>query len=327
MDLFERYLGSIAVLLPADQRDDIIAELRDALSDQREETEARNGHPLTREETTALLRAFGHPIAVAGRYGRQQYLIGPELYPVYVFVLKLVLAIIAGSALITGIVTATVTAAVNPGHAETAVRTAIAILWNGSFTSVGVVTVIFAVLQRRNTPLKFLDQWNPRDLPKTPKRRRDTWVDHVAAIVVQTVFLLWWSGAIHFGQPPIALRGGQTLRLDLAPVWQALYWPIVGLSAATLLMHALKLTGLVRRRLGGGLDLVVQVITLAIAGFAMRAGHWVEVSGSGLPAKSLAAIGTGADISIQITLVCVIVVAACTAVLDLWRLYRQPSPN
>ena len=36
-----------------------------------------------------MLRGSGHPLVVAARYGGgQSYLVGPELYPFYVFCLK-----------------------------------------------------------------------------------------------------------------------------------------------------------------------------------------------------------------------------------------------
>ena len=92
MDLIDRYLAAVGVLLPQAQKADIIAELRDVLLNRREEKEATLGRPLTRSENEALLKDFGNPLTVAGRYGRQQYLIGPELYPIYVFSLRIVLA-------------------------------------------------------------------------------------------------------------------------------------------------------------------------------------------------------------------------------------------
>ena len=40
MDLIERYLASVRHLLPKQQRDDIVAELRDVLTGRREEKAA-----------------------------------------------------------------------------------------------------------------------------------------------------------------------------------------------------------------------------------------------------------------------------------------------
>ena len=42
-----------------------------------EEKEESLGRPLTRNEMEALLKAFGHPLIVAGRYRTFNHLIGP----------------------------------------------------------------------------------------------------------------------------------------------------------------------------------------------------------------------------------------------------------
>lgn len=161
MDLIERYLANVRVLLPKSQRDDIIAELRDVLRGSREEEAAKLGHSLSEAEEESLLREFGHPILVAGRYRPQQYLIGPDLYPVYSFVLKLVLAIIAAAALLVGIV-GTVASIGTPGGA---LRLALSIAWGGFFNALGYITLIFAGLQRYSKPLRLLTDWRARDLP------------------------------------------------------------------------------------------------------------------------------------------------------------------
>jgi hypothetical protein len=320
MDLIERYLSAVRMLLPAAQRDDIADELRDVLMNRREEKAAELGRPLTRPEDEALLKDFGNPLAVAARYGRQQYLIGPELYPVYLLVLKIVLAVIAGSALITGVVNA-VLAHGEPGPAIVA---ALGVAWTGSFAAVGSVTVVFAILERTNVRRKFLDNWNPRDLPRLPprRRRRATWVDHVAGIVVNVVFILWWTRAIQLWQPNIPLKAGQSLNVDLAPIWQGLYWPVLGVSAGVIAVHALKLLSPAPKRAAYALDILLQIAVLVVAGLALRAGSWVIVTGHGLSVAQLADVTLGVNIGFQVTLVVIVVVAAFTIAYDLWRLFR-----
>ena len=77
--------------LPWERQDDIIAELRANLEAQLEDKEAELGRPLTKEEAEQWLKQMGAPIQVAARYQRQQYLIGPALFPTYSYVLKLAL--------------------------------------------------------------------------------------------------------------------------------------------------------------------------------------------------------------------------------------------
>ena len=80
-DLVDRYLAAVSRQLPEKQRADITAELRDLLLSQFEAKEEELDRPLTLDETEALLKDFGHPMAVAGRYRKVQYLIGPDIFP------------------------------------------------------------------------------------------------------------------------------------------------------------------------------------------------------------------------------------------------------
>ena len=65
-------------------------------------------HPPEPIGQTALLREVGHPIAVAGRYGPHTALIGPEIYPFWLFGVKVLLAValIVGTGLTASAITA-----------------------------------------------------------------------------------------------------------------------------------------------------------------------------------------------------------------------------
>ncbi len=225
MDLIDRYLDTVRLLLPGGQRDDITAELRDLLMSRREEREATLGRPLTRKEDEALLRSFGNPVVVAARYGRQRYLIGPELYPLYMLVLKLVLAAVAFAAVVTGVVQA----AVSPGDVSHAVGTMVDVLWSGAFSSIGAVTLAFAGLQRTGAGARILADWRVDELPRFNHRKRRTpaWFEHAAGIVVQALFLLWWTGVLPVWWAVIKAEPHGVLTLGLAPVWHVLYWPVI----------------------------------------------------------------------------------------------------
>src|ERR1700760_4714877 len=91
MELLDRYLQAVEFWLPRKQQKDIIEELRDDLNSRIEEKESALGRPLNEGELILLLQQTGHPIRVAGRYlPQQQSLIGPMLFPIYKFVLKIV---------------------------------------------------------------------------------------------------------------------------------------------------------------------------------------------------------------------------------------------
>ncbi len=321
MPLIERYLAAVGLLLPSEQRADITAELRDVLMTRLEEQQAELGRPLTDDDEVALLRAFGDPVTVAARYAGQHYLVGPELYPHYVFMLKLVLVIVAIAAAIIGVVSLSTL----PGQPGQAFANALAALWQGTIETVGVLTIIAAAVQRWNLRAKLPGGWNPRDLPAPPKLRRQTPFDHVAAIVLQTVFVLFWTHALAFPLPYVTyipLKDGQHLDLALAPVWTALHWPVLGLVLGRIAVHVLNLMGDVHKRSALVLELVLQFAILAVAGIALRAGEWLNISAEAMPAQALAQVRFGVHIAILAALIVVMVIAAGTAGFDAWRLYR-----
>ncbi len=68
MELLDRYLQAVRGLLPKGQQDDILQELSDAILSQIEGQEAELGRPLTAAEQETILKGYGSPMRVAGRY-------------------------------------------------------------------------------------------------------------------------------------------------------------------------------------------------------------------------------------------------------------------
>ena len=91
MELLDRYLQAVRFWLPKAQQQDIIAELSSDLHSQIDDRETELGRPLNDAELEVILRKCGSPILVASRYRPQTQLIGPALFPIYEFVLKMVL--------------------------------------------------------------------------------------------------------------------------------------------------------------------------------------------------------------------------------------------
>lgn len=319
MDLIDRYLESVRLLLPLDQRDDITAELRDVLMTRREEKAEALGRPLTRQEDEALLKDFGHPLTVAGRYGPQRYLIGPELYPVFIFVVRIVLACVIAGGLIAGL-TQGVIVRTPPA---TAIKTAVSTVWTGGFVSIGVMTLIFAALQRRPVREKLFGDWVPsRDLPRIAPRRRPRWYDHVAGIAVQSIFILWWVGWARF-EPTTIISGEGVLQIVFAPIWHALYWPVLALSAGIIVVNGMKLAFAGRQRVTRLADMALQGALLGAVAWLLGEPRWFSVTGT--PAKAAEGLETGLGIGVHTTLVVMLFVAAIGLGYDAWRIWR-PEP-
>jgi hypothetical protein len=148
MELLDRYLQAVRKHLPWERQDDIIAELRANLEAQLEDKEAELGRPLTKEEAEEWLKQIGSPIQVAARYQRQQYLIGPALFPTYSYILKLVLTWATVIYLIASVVTiATQGLGVEALAGISLVHVALRLPWIW-LVNAGIVTLIFALVER-----------------------------------------------------------------------------------------------------------------------------------------------------------------------------------
>lgn len=319
MDLLDRYLGAIAALLPAAQRQDIVAELRDLLMSRIEDQEAHLGRPLDKKELEALLRAFGHPLAVAGRYGPQRALIGVELYPFYIFAVKVALAIAAFVSLIPAVV-GFVT---DGGEVVRVAMHAFHDFVPRALKLIGVITIVGAMIERGWIKAGDFGQWKISDLPHLPAGKtwfRTSRFDALFEVVATGLFILWWVGAVDF--PSARFEDGGDIQLRLAPILIQLHLPILLMAVAQLVSSSLVVT-----RPAWIAPRAILEIVLSIAGIALAVVLWRE-----LPLVTL--VGAGAvsdggeslqglvDNSVRISLIASVVICAGKIMIDGWRLAK-----
>ena len=165
MDMLSRYLNAVYQHLPKNiARDDIVAEISEALQAQIDEREAALGRPLTDDEEAALIKGYGHPRLVAASYGKHQALIGADLLPFYWCTLVCVLSIIIALDLLVATV-----AAIKTGDVHRFWDGA-GIAWDALWIYTGVITAIFALIERvpggSSSPwIAWITRWDPRRLP------------------------------------------------------------------------------------------------------------------------------------------------------------------
>jgi len=166
MKLIDLYLNEIGQHLPNKNKDDILREIRSTLMDM---VEDRNPNPAQEPDEAIVkevLKEFGSPRNVAKQYGKHNYLIGPQLFPTYLQVLKIVLIIVAGLNLVGVIVTIISQPALETSTFE-AILQVIGGLFSSLFTAFGIVTLSFAGIER-TTPEEWTFQleqrWSPEDL-------------------------------------------------------------------------------------------------------------------------------------------------------------------
>ena len=214
MDLLDRYLQAVKFWLPRAQQDDIVAELSEDLRAQIEEQETKLGRQLNETETAAILKQRGRPLLVANRYLPQQSLIGPVLFPVYRFVLKIVVLCSLVPPLMAWIGRMTFDPSYRSTHSiGIAVIGAWGPFWVTAFIAVGVVTIVFAVLERAQSHSRFLEDWDPRKLRPVHDPNRIPRVNSVFELAITVVLVMWWVNGT-WSQTLFDHAGG---RIVLAP--------------------------------------------------------------------------------------------------------------
>lgn len=243
MELLDRYLQAVKRHLPWERQDDVLAELRANLEAQLEDKEAELGRPLTKEEAEEWLKQIGSPLQVAGRYQRQQYLIGPTVFPVYWYVLRLALT---WCAVIYAIANAVEIAANRPGWAAI-VSAVVHLPWVLLITA-AFVTLVFAVLEAAGArypgmfaPGKCVPfapmapAWSPADLPPLGadgKKKPRSFAKALAEVIFEVLFLGWFLLVPHY--PYLMFGPGvrylASLPYKLAAAWWTFYWCVVAIN-------------------------------------------------------------------------------------------------
>jgi hypothetical protein len=240
MNLLDRYLLAVKKYLPWKRQDDILAELKANLESQLEEKESGLGRSLTSEEMQDWLKHLGSPMVMAARYQPQQYLIGPTIFPMYWWVMRLALL---WCLVIYSVVNAVEIVASSPSGAV--VFEAVARFPGVLLITAAWVTAVFALVEFAMThfPGKFPANavshvdWSPSKLPTSedvpPEGKRPRTQAHAVAEVVFGFLVVIWLLLIPNHPYLLMGPGAAFLRVSpfqLAPVWAQFFWCIVVLN-------------------------------------------------------------------------------------------------
>jgi hypothetical protein len=243
MDLLRPYLQAVGTYLPKSQQDDILKELGENLRSQMEDKEAELGRPLNEDEVAAILKKHGHPMFVAAHYRQARHLIGSTLFPVYWFVMKIILGIVGFGYSVSALVL------IAQGKGILEVLGTIFSYAGAVLPTFAWVTIIFAVLDIGNNKFHLLekvtresnDKFDPRTLPalrpasdspdSKPIPRHKTAVE----LFFSVAFLLWWIRvspirklALFMALGPVGLA--DKIPFQLGPVWETVYWAVILLT-------------------------------------------------------------------------------------------------
>lgn len=299
MDMLDRYLNAVEAQLPPEDRADIIAELKDLILSRFEAKEEALGRALTDDEREAILREVGHPLVVAARYSKgPQSLIGPELFPYWMFGVKaglMVLGAVFALTLLISILTGT-------PDAGRAIARAFHGFFGAGLTLIGALTLAGAIFEHQGVRPKFLTEWRVRDLglfgmadtsrwssglggsdatsqPKTKVygvRINTRWpgAEYLTSFIATGVFVLWWVGVLHFpGLMQVGLRG-EDATVSAAPIWSQLHGAILLYALGQMAIDGASLISPYAVRLRAAAQVAIAGVGLWLTWMIFEAGHW-----------------------------------------------------
>ncbi len=324
--LIDRYLNAVKEQLPRGQQDDVINELSENLREQIEDEETTLGRPLLETEQAAILKRFGNPMVVAARYrgdtrsvsfGRQ--LIGPELFPTYLKVLSVnvaITAIIAVAIVLVG------------GGA----------VWSSMYGGLvpilvqfAIVTGIFIYADRRFA--RDPDTWDPQTVGLNDPINDYGNLDRIADQLIgsgKPAAVPYTTSLLDLALAAIGLTFLRSMGLPQevgpfapGPGWADLYAPFSVLFAVALIPPIVTLVRprWVRFRVAAraafdGVFLVLTLISLAL-------GRWVVLSPTAPDSDELPGLVEAINLGIRISIAVVIVFTAVSLVLEVRRLRQM----
>lgn len=311
MELLDRYLQAVKTFLPKARQDDILTELSENILSRMDDKEAELGRPLGESEQAAILKEHGHPVVVASRYRTRQHLIGPVMFPVYWFVLK----VSFWATLAVYVVMAAIAALIGGDPVQQIVQTFLRFP-GAALMLFAWMTLAFAALDRVEGKFRSLGKWDPRSLPPVMKYAdRIPRVNSACELVAYGVVLFfWWSAAPHF----LYLTFNPSIvHLHLSPVWHALSLPITLIVLAGMAQSCVNLVHPHWTRFRSTMRLITNAGSLTILYFLLNAHDWVVFAGT--DAASHAGV---VQLVNQVVFYCLIGTAVVCVFDALWQIRR-----
>ncbi|HEY1387907.1 MAG TPA: hypothetical protein VGF38_05125 [Ktedonobacterales bacterium] len=327
MNLLDRYVRNVRTYLPKSlpetQRDDIVNELSENIQARMDDREAELGRPLTEDEQEVILHEYGHPMIVAGRYqtnqearvvfGRQ--LIGTALFPMYLRVLGIVMAISLAIYVVTVVALAISGGTVTVGGVINAI--VLQIFWQFA-----IITGIFAVADHYLPTM----EWSAKGLPAPAQQtsaaaRQEARIPRMESLgeIVGIVVLVGWLWFAF--DRPFLLFGPALGGYQLGLVWQQVAIPTLLVLAVSVAQAVVNLFRPEWVRMKRVVRVLTDIAALGIVAYLLQAGagQWVvAANGSSVSASALSSVNEFVRYGLLATAAGILIVIG----MDAWRLIR-----
>jgi len=322
MDVLDRYLQAVRFWLPKAQQQDIIAELSEDLHSQIEEKETELGRSLSEMEIDDILKQRGRPVLVANRYLPQRSLIGPVLFPIYCFVLKIVALFYLVPWVLVWVGMMSFSASYRTEHTGAgwfgAIVSAWSALWFIAFFALGTVTIVFVVLEQVQAKSRFLENWNPRKLPPARNPNQIPRAGSVIEVVVNLMFGLWWIDVM---STPVLLDRPE-IRIVLSPVWRYFFWAFLFLALINAVLAGVNLARPYWTVLRASFRLATDCAASALFCWLLKAGVLGQISGANISAARALEITNALNLGMAKVFPVVLATGVVIALVDARRILR-----
>lgn len=325
MEMIERYLQAVGFWLPKQQKEDIIAELSADIYAQVEEQESALGRKLTDDEIETILKRRGRPVFVANRFLPQEHLIGPMLFPVYRFVVKLIALCYLVPWVLVKIGMMTFDSAYRAEQTRNSWFVALSSmtdsLWTTAFFAIGTATLVFAVLERVQAKSHFLEDWSPRKLP--PARNPNLIPRSSSAIemAVNWIFFLWWATSAR--SPELLI--GSSVHISLGPQWPWFYWGYFILALGNATQAGANILRPYWTTTRASLRLLSEAIGAALFCWLIKADILIGISVTGISLEKTKALTYAINTFMPKAFPFALVVALIVVAVDIYRVMRVQS--
>ena len=328
MDLLARYLQAVGQYLPEASKDDTLAELRENLLAQMDDRAEELGRPLNDGDVAAILLEHGKPEKVALRYLPQRSLIGPTVFPFYMFTLRRMLPLVV---LVYAVAqTAMLFLQGTGGDLSGRIVTAVLKLFPVLLVSAACVTLTFVLIEfviSRGGLTDTLNKWNPMELPPVKVESQGVKPkSKVKRVVELCIHCLWMGYVLLIPYHPFLILGPGSNLLSvwewaLAPVWHEFFIVLMCLLTLQLVMKIAALTN-EPRRWEEPLEWVVKLVSLTILIIMATTNVYFVPAGAATDIHGLATTNQAVGLGFRVVLAINII----TLVVDLWKQRRRWVP-
>jgi hypothetical protein len=165
--LIDRYLTTVSDILPVKQRKDTVTEIRSLIQDALDDRAKTEGRAPDDAMMADVLKQFGPPEKIVAPYLPDRYLIGPNLFPTFLLVIRIALPIIAVLSLVGFWVGYTRIVSVTGAELFTDIFKSLGTALSTVVQAFGNIVLIFAILQWALPEFKLpakSEEWDPHSL-------------------------------------------------------------------------------------------------------------------------------------------------------------------